>query len=463
MAIQLINVGQIANDGTGDDLREAMIKVNQNFEELDLRDDERTTATNLGAGEGLFVQRLNYDLQFKSLIAGDKITIASDNETITITGKTQALNFVSDSGSVRISDEQDFEIVGGDGISTAIVNDTLTITNNYWASLVEDTTPQLGGTLDAQGYPILGAGRITATDLIVDSVAASSFTGNLIGNVTGDVTGTVSDLGNHDTDDLDEGVNNLYFTEERVDDRVAALIAAGSNITVTYDDILGQLLISADDDLVNNSTDELAEGSTNLYYTDQRVQDFVDSYVRAGTGVIVSNGIISLPQEVDTDDTPTFAGVLTDSVTPPSGIFTISGNLVVTGTTTTVNTETLEVADNIIELNSNLTSGNIPTENAGIEVNRGSSANARFIWDENNDRWSSENNPIHAGGGFVGNLTGLVNGLDVKDLGDGFDLGSLDSTITTLSQWLLNELSLDVDMGTITSPDSATLDFGTLA
>jgi len=44
MAISLINVGQIANDGTGDDLREAFIKINQNFEELDLRDDEQTTA-----------------------------------------------------------------------------------------------------------------------------------------------------------------------------------------------------------------------------------------------------------------------------------------------------------------------------------------------------------------------------------------------------------------------------------
>lgn len=65
MAIQLINVGNIANDGTGDDLREAFIKVNQNFEELDLRDDEQTTASNIGeVGEGVFAQRLNYDLQF---------------------------------------------------------------------------------------------------------------------------------------------------------------------------------------------------------------------------------------------------------------------------------------------------------------------------------------------------------------------------------------------------------------
>ena len=34
MAIQTINIGNIANDGTGDDLREAFIKVNNNFTEL---------------------------------------------------------------------------------------------------------------------------------------------------------------------------------------------------------------------------------------------------------------------------------------------------------------------------------------------------------------------------------------------------------------------------------------------
>ena len=37
MAISRINVGTLANDGTGDDLRQAFVKVNNNFDELDLR------------------------------------------------------------------------------------------------------------------------------------------------------------------------------------------------------------------------------------------------------------------------------------------------------------------------------------------------------------------------------------------------------------------------------------------
>ena len=38
-----------------------------------------------------------------------------------------------------------------------------------------------------------------------------------------------------DTGDIAEN-GNLYFTNERVDDRVASLIVGGSNITATYDD-----------------------------------------------------------------------------------------------------------------------------------------------------------------------------------------------------------------------------------
>jgi hypothetical protein len=46
------------------------------------------------------------------------------------------------------------------------------------------------------------------------------------------------------TTDLAEGTN-LYFTDERVDDRVSNLIVAGVNIAVTYDDLGNTLTIDA--------------------------------------------------------------------------------------------------------------------------------------------------------------------------------------------------------------------------
>lgn len=67
----------------------------------------------------------------------------------------------------------------------------------------------------------------------------------------------------------------------------------------------------------------------------------------------------------------------------------VGGNLTVNGTVTTVNTETILLADNIITLNSNATG--TPTENAGVEVERGDLANVFIRWNETTDRWEFTN------------------------------------------------------------------------
>ena len=62
-------------------------------------------------------------------------------------------------------------------------------------------------------------------------------------------------------------------------------------------------------------------------------------------------------------------------------------NLTVTGTTTSVNSTQLVVGDNQIILNSDVASGVAPSEDAGIVINRGSSADVAFLWDEGEDYW----------------------------------------------------------------------------
>jgi len=66
-------------------------------------------------------------------------------------------------------------------------------------------------------------------------------------------------------------------------------------------------------------------------------------------------------------------------------VVVVRGTLTVEGTTTTVNSETLTVDDNKIVLNSN--SANTPTEDAGIEVERGNETNVELRWDEADDDW----------------------------------------------------------------------------
>ena len=66
MAIQTINVGNIPNDGTGDDLREAFVKVNNNFSEVDTKLAQvPLSAANRGqSGEGVYAQTVDNVLEF---------------------------------------------------------------------------------------------------------------------------------------------------------------------------------------------------------------------------------------------------------------------------------------------------------------------------------------------------------------------------------------------------------------
>lgn len=68
---------------------------------------------------------------------------------------------------------------------------------------------------------------------------------------------------------------------------------------------------------------------------------------------------------------------------------TVGGNLTVNGTVTAVNTETTTLNDNIIVLNNNETGS--PSQNAGLEVERGTSANVSILWNESTDQWTATN------------------------------------------------------------------------
>ena len=172
--------------------------------------------------------------------------------------------------------------------------------------------------------------------------------------------------------------------------------------------------------LSNITTDNVSEGSTNVYYTDTRARssvsvtggnlsydsgtgviqlttDQIRTAVSGGTGVSISAGEISIGQDVATSSTPTFgnitttgyiAGPATFTIDPAAvgnntGTVVIAGNLQVDGTTTTINSTTMEVDD----LNITLASGaaNAAAANgAGITVD---GASATITYDGTNDEW----------------------------------------------------------------------------
>ena len=183
MAINLINIGNIANDGTGDDLREAFVKVNNNFEELDLRDNEKTTVSNAGQGVGIFDQLVNHDIQLKSLLAGRNIAIASDTAgNITIDSDTNALTELTveaETGEVTRLQGQKLTIHGANGLDTYVENNVVYVTYTGPIALINESEPTLGENLDANNKDIIN----------INTVRANNFAGNVTGNVTGLING----------------------------------------------------------------------------------------------------------------------------------------------------------------------------------------------------------------------------------------------------------------------------------
>jgi hypothetical protein len=132
----------------------------------------------------------------------------------------------------------------------------------------------------------------------------------------------------------------------------------------------------------------------------------------------------------------------------------ISGNLTVSGTTTYVNTTNLNVGDNIVTLNADLTGATAPTENAGLEINRGSSANVNFLWNETSDSWTLGNTSVtgyvnasasvnsailSVGASFIANTTGAYHTGTINSasytIGSNF---SANSTVVTTSDQIIS-------------------------
>ena len=194
MAIQTINIGQVANDGTGDDLREAFVKVNNNFTELSNRIPEQTTASNLGTvGEGVFAQKVTYDLQFKKIKAGGNVTVTSDSHNVIISsvGGLQSLIVATDSGNITLSEGETFTIAGGNNVTTQ-VNGANGISINAATELSTDLTPQLGANLDGQNRDILNVRNIES---LVHMVDVRDIYGFNFGTLTGSTSSIIEFLG----------------------------------------------------------------------------------------------------------------------------------------------------------------------------------------------------------------------------------------------------------------------------
>ena len=124
--------------------------------------------------------------------------------------------------------------------------------------------------------------------------------------------------------------------------------------------------------LSTRSTDNLTEGSTNFYYTDDRV----NSKLSSGVGNIVTTGYLRGPSEFTID--PAAHGDNTGKVV-------IAGDLQVDGTTTTINSTTVTIDDKVLVLASGAANA-AAASGAGISLD---GASAQFVYNNLLDSWSS--------------------------------------------------------------------------
>tara|TARA_B100001057_G_scaffold495140_1_gene593407 strand:- start:732 stop:1889 length:1158 start_codon:yes stop_codon:yes gene_type:complete len=263
-----------------------------------------------------------------------------------------------------------------------------------------------------------------------------------------------------------------FANKKYVDDSLAGLSQnsisqLNTNVTVT-DSGTGKVEITADAtevaDFAVAATTITATGNINLTAgADVAIPNNVGILVGAGGEKIESDG---------TDLTVTSTGALNLTVTgltTVSGALAVSGDMTVNGTTTTNNSVNLTVDDNIIELNSGISTSN---NDAGIIIERGSTGdNACFLWDESADKFTLGTTTATAGdksggitvsvGTLVANLTGTATAAQYSDVAERFasDTTYTPGTVVALggAQEItqVNEEASDEVFGVVSSTDQA--------
>ena len=106
---------------------------------------EINTASNLGAGTGVFAQKSTYDLQFKSIVAGSNITVTNNSTTVTITSANAPNTALSFQFTLNFDGSGNLSTVTGlpTGWSSVVAGSLVTVTHtvgsmvkniNYWGS-----------------------------------------------------------------------------------------------------------------------------------------------------------------------------------------------------------------------------------------------------------------------------------------------------------------------------------------
>jgi ribulose bisphosphate carboxylase small subunit len=239
---------------------------------------EANTASNLGVTTyGLFAGKVGVDLQFKSLLAGTNISLSATSTGITITNGITNLN----------------QLVNGPGFITG--NQNITVSGDATASGTTSLVTAVTG-IRSKAIPSLAAGllRYNGTAWVFDnSTFLTSFTETdpvatvktvtLNAGAGVSITGAAQTIGSNPTFTIASTITQ--YTDENVDDRVNTLLQNGTGISWSYNDAANTLTPTVS--LSPFTTTNLAEGS-NLYFQNERVDDRVAALLIAGSNITLT-------------------------------------------------------------------------------------------------------------------------------------------------------------------------------
>ena len=474
-----------------------------------------------------------------------------------ITAEDLDISDGSNSGSIDL-DSETLGLLGGTGVTSALSGNNITFSigqavgtsdNVQFGTVTANLTGQASDISNHSTSDLSEGSNLYYTDArsyaAFDTRLATKDTGDLSegSNLYYTVARWDARLAQKTTDNITEGSSNLFFTNERTDDRISALIQNGTGLTWVYNDAAGTLTGTVSLSSFNTSqlsesgnlyytdararaaisensaqlsydsstgvltytqgnSDTVSEGSTNLFYTNARVATKIDSYVNkafvdalnvvaastsgnAATATALAtartfsitgdatasaqnfdgSGNVVLTLTIDDDAVAlgtkttgnyvaTIAGTTNEIEVTGSGSETaavtiglpndvsiandlsVGGNLNVNGSLSYLDTTNLKIEDNLFELNANLTG--TPVNDSGMLINRGSSDNAVFIWDESADKFTL--GLTTADGSATGNITLASLGTLVANL-EGNVTGNVTGQVSTLSNHDTDNLS----------------------
>ena len=468
MPLQTINLGTYANDGTGDDLRVAFTKVNANFALLNSVGGINN-GVNLGTGTAIFKQKDVANLEFKTLTSSDSTVLIDGSNANTVDLKSRSkvqsdttpvlggnlnlnnLNLLGSSykaGSTRYYGDVKSTVFGYDNRITENLVSLLVSNNNFNIDLGTFTAP-------ARKNP---AGPAYSWDFGSDFTPSNNninlgfFGGS--GSIEDRADNKITLSGNLTT----VGGHNLIFNLPT--DATVTVPNGGTLATTGFH--LGQFAQTTSAQLLNAITD--ATGTNKLVYSTSPTLASpiitggftfggITSTGTTGTGSLVFsnnptftsaevNGTLNLFGASVTATTGTGKVVLDTSPTFASDVI-ITGNLTVNGTTTTVSSTTVNVADKNIELGSVVSPTNTTANGGGVTLK--GATDKTFSWLSSTSAWtSSEHIDLASAKAYYIAGSSVLN---ATTLGTGVTASSLTSvgTLTSLS------VSGSITVGSVTS------------